>query len=97
MPYDGVTYLCCTDCGEYVVEGEAEAHERSCTESRLICRVCGERVHRTNLRDHLCQHHPNADQMDAGEVRDQYVVQPEDNSEFLGLPGRDGQVRAGLG
>ncbi len=23
MPFDGVTYLCCTDCGEFVVIGRA--------------------------------------------------------------------------
>lgn len=82
-PYDHVTYLCCADCGAYVVEGEAEAHEQSCSE-RLTCRVCGERVDRTNLRDHLCQHHPNADQMEPDEVRDQFASGQADNREFLG-------------
>ena len=31
MPFDGVTYLRCEECGSFVVEGEAEAHERGCT------------------------------------------------------------------
>ena len=28
--FDGVTYLRCENCGEFVVEGEAEAHQRGC-------------------------------------------------------------------
>ena len=28
--FDSQTYLRCEECGEFIVEGEAEAHERSC-------------------------------------------------------------------
>ena len=39
----------------------------------LCCRVCGDRVEATRLRDHLCQHSPNADSMDWKDVRDQFA------------------------
>ena len=81
MPFNGVTYLCCQDCGEFVVEGEAEAHEQSCGSTRLVCRICGDRVCLKDLREHLVQHNPNAEGMDAGDVRDQFTA---DHSEFLG-------------
>ena len=41
MPYDGVTYLCCTACGAFVVEGQAEAHERACTAAPASDRPIG--------------------------------------------------------
>jgi methionyl-tRNA synthetase len=72
MPFDGVTYLRCTGCGEFVVEGEAEAHERTCGSTRLVCRVCGDRVSANDLRDHLALHNPNAANLEPEEVRDQY-------------------------
>ena len=92
MPFDGVTYLCCTGCGSFVVEGEAAAHEQACDGRRLVCGVCSDRVGPSDLRDHLIAHNPNAADMDANEVRDQFRVDtapsPDarkgDNSEFLG-------------
>ena len=39
MPFDGVTYLCCTGCGGFVVEGEAEAHERWCRGRPAVANV----------------------------------------------------------
>lgn len=30
MPFDGVRYLRCEACGEFVMEGEAQAHEQGC-------------------------------------------------------------------
>ena len=91
MPFDGVTYLCCTDCGEFVVEGETEAHERSCMGSKLVCRMCGDQVSMADLRDHLVQHNPHAEHLDWEEVRDQFTEdQPApptrevDNGAFLG-------------
>ena len=92
MPFDGVTYLCCVDCGSFVVEGEADAHERGCAGARLVCRVCSDRVAINDLRAHLIAHIPNAENLDPGEVRDQFTAdaateQKEtaaDNSKFLG-------------
>jgi hypothetical protein len=91
MPFDGVTYLRCEDCGAFVVEGEAEAHEQGCTTIRLVCRICGDRVNRADLREHLIQHNPNAENLDPEEVSDQFTAdtpahdEPEgDNSAFLG-------------
>jgi hypothetical protein len=34
MPFDGVTYVRCTECGCFIVEGEAEAHEHHCSGSK---------------------------------------------------------------
>jgi hypothetical protein len=91
MPFDGVRYLCCTDCGEFVVEGESEAHERGCNGTALVCRICGDQVSMAELRDHLVEHNPNAEQFDSEEVRDQFTADKPieddregDNSAFLG-------------
>ena len=88
MPFDGVTYLRCVDCGSFVVEGEADAHEQCCVSAGLVCRVCGERVSRKDLRAHLIAHNPNAESLEPGEVRDQFTADtapaPGDSSKFLG-------------
>jgi DNA-directed RNA polymerase subunit RPC12/RpoP len=81
MPFDEVTYLRCADCGEFVIEGEAQAHEQGCGTERLVCRVCGDRVSMKDLREHLVGHNPNAEHLEPGEVRDQFAA---DDSEFLG-------------
>ena len=39
MPFNGVTYLCCTGCGGFVVEGEAEAHEHCCRARRAVANI----------------------------------------------------------
>lgn len=36
------------------------------------CRICGDSVARENLREHLVQHNPNAQDMDAEDVTAQY-------------------------
>jgi hypothetical protein len=74
MPFDDVTYLRCLDCGGFVVEGEAEAHEHGCGRSMLTCRVCGDRVNRDDLRTHLEQHNPNAANLDPEDIRDQFTT-----------------------
>ena len=74
MPFDGVTYLRCVDCGEFVVDSEAGAHERGCTETTLVCRLCDESVPLTELRDHLLAHNPNAAGMDTDQVRARYTT-----------------------
>ncbi len=91
MPYDGVTYLCCTDCGAFVVEGEAEAHERGCQgearDSLLVCRLCQARVGRTDLRDHLAGHGLPVEHLEPDEVRDAYEADEapgEADTPFLG-------------
>ncbi len=73
MLFDGVTYLRCEDCGEFIVEGEAMAHERSCSGSSLRCRICGDQVSHDALRDHLVGHNTQAAHLDSDEVRDQFV------------------------
>ena len=102
MPFDGVTYLRCVDCGEFVVEGEAEAHEHGCGGASLVCRICGDRVPQRDLREHLAQHNPNAEHLESGEVRDQFTAdKPEqeehagDNSAFLGC--LTGKIKFGPG
>jgi hypothetical protein len=105
MPYDGVTYLCCTDCGEYVIEGEAEAHERGCrgvttSDPPLVCRLCQARVDRSHLRDHLAGHSLHAEDLEPDEVRDEFEadeapVEGGDNSAFLGC--LTGTVKFGPG
>ena len=91
MPFDGVTYLRCEDCGEFVVEAEAQAHERNCS-TQLVCRVCGERVAPKDLRDHLVQHNPNAEAFEWEQVRDQFAA---DSGEFLGCLA--GKIKFGPG
>ena len=59
MPFDGVTYLCCSECGEFVVEGEAEAHENRCGSDQLVSRVRAGPVERKNLREHLANNPKN--------------------------------------
>jgi hypothetical protein len=73
MPYDGVVYLRCSNCGEYVVDGEAEAHEQCCG-TRFVCRVCGDGVKLNCLREHLARHNPNAMNLEPGKVHDQFMA-----------------------
>ena len=73
MPYDGGIYLRCTGCGEYVVQGEADAHEARCEEEKLTCRICGDRVGPHELREHLLAHTPHAAGLDLEDVRDQFM------------------------
>lgn len=84
MPFDGVNYLCCADCGEFVVECEAQAHEQSCGKAQLACRVCGGSVRLSELRDHLEQHNPGAANLEYSEVRDQFTAEAPVDEEFLG-------------
>lgn len=72
MPFDALLYLRCQDCGEFVVEGESAAHERSCRRVLRVCRVCGDRVNVQDLRDHLIEHNAHAAGFEPEEVREQY-------------------------
>ena len=40
----------------------------------LECKICGDKVSISMLREHLCQHNPNADKMDWEDIRDQFVL-----------------------
>ena len=45
---------------------------------RLRCRLCGDRVCVARLRDHLCLHNPNADNMDWESVRNMFDLAEPD-------------------
>ena len=41
-------------------------------EATLRCRVCGDLVAASRLRDHLCEHNPNADNLEPADVWAQF-------------------------
>jgi len=106
MPFDSTAYLRCEICGDFVVEGEAQAHEQSC--GLLQCKVCRDLVHYDDLRSHLTYHHPHAADMELADVLSNFcgsnscysepliVDHPLAAHEFRNLINFDGSIRLAI-
>jgi DNA-directed RNA polymerase subunit M/transcription elongation factor TFIIS len=57
----------CPNCGALVHAAEDQ--------TALYCSICGDAVDESQLREHLAQHHPGAEQMSWEAVRDQFRLE----------------------